>query len=90
MNKGAITTKNRKSFLPALLSIVLVFSLILSLSVLNTASVMAQGQTTPMVAAGQYHTVGLKSDGTALAVGDNYWGQCNVSGWTGIFHVTAG
>jgi alpha-tubulin suppressor-like RCC1 family protein len=30
--------------------------------------------------AGGKHTVGLKSDGTALAVGDNSYGQCNVSG----------
>jgi hypothetical protein len=36
---------------------------------------------TLMVAASDYHTVGLKSDGTAVAVGDNYCGQCNVGGW---------
>jgi alpha-tubulin suppressor-like RCC1 family protein len=33
------------------------------------------------VAAGSYHTVGLKSDGTVVAVGDNFHGQCNVRGW---------
>ena len=55
--------------LPALLSIALVFSLILPASVPNMASVMAQGQLTPMVAAGWGHTVGLKSDGTVVAVG---------------------
>ena len=36
------------------------------------------------VAAGYYHTVGLKSDGTVVAVGTNLYGQCNVSGWTDI------
>jgi len=61
--------KNRKMLLPALLSIALVCSLILPASVLNMASVMAQGQVTPMVAAGWGHTVGLKSDGTVVAVG---------------------
>ena len=38
-------------------------------------------QYTPMVAAGWVHTVGLKSDGTVVAVGDNRYGQCNVGGW---------
>ena len=44
----------------------------------------------PMVAAGAEHTVGLESDGTVVAVGDNYWGQCDVGGWTGITQVAAG
>jgi alpha-tubulin suppressor-like RCC1 family protein len=42
------------------------------------------------VAAGYGHTVGLKSDGTVIAVGGNQWGQCNVSGWTDITQVAAG
>ena len=29
-------------------------------------------------------TVGLKKDGTVVAVGDNRYGQCNVSGWRNI------
>ena len=33
------------------------------------------------VAAGDYHTVGLKADGIVVAVGDNYYGQCDVDGW---------
>jgi alpha-tubulin suppressor-like RCC1 family protein len=36
------------------------------------------------LAAGRRHTVGLKSDGTVTAVGDNKYDQCNVSGWHGI------
>ncbi|MEH6996676.1 chromosome condensation regulator, partial [Neobacillus drentensis] len=27
---------------------------------------------------------GLKSDGTVVAVGDNEYGQCDVSDWSGI------
>ena len=46
--------------------------------------------TTPMVAAWWYHTVGLKSDGTVVAVGRNDYGQCNVSGWSAIVQVAAG
>ena len=35
-----------------------------------------------MIIAGTYHhTVGLKADGTVVAVGDNKDGQCNFSGW---------
>jgi hypothetical protein len=43
-----------------------------------------------MLAAGGFHTVGFKSDGTAVAVGENKYGQCNVSGWTDITQVAAG
>jgi len=50
---------------------------------------MTQGPVTPMVAAGYWHTVGLKSDGTVVAVGGNDYGQCNVGGWTDIFQVAA-
>ncbi len=42
------------------------------------------------LSAGVYHTVGLKSDGTVVAVGDNLYGQCNVSGWTDIVALSAG
>ena len=33
------------------------------------------------VDAGGDHTVGLKSDGTVVATGDNEYGQCDVFGW---------
>ncbi|MBT2282536.1 RCC1 repeat protein [Paenibacillus polymyxa] len=36
------------------------------------------------IAAGRRHTVALKSDGTVTAVGDNDYGQCDVSGWSNI------
>lgn len=42
------------------------------------------------VATGNSHTVGLKSDGTVVAVGDNDRRQCNVSEWTDIAAVSAG
>ena len=42
------------------------------------------------LAAGGKHTVGLKADGTVVAVGDNKYGQCDVSGWTDIVAVSAG
>ena len=40
--------------------------------------------------AGYNHTVGLRSDGTVVAVGENDHGQCNVSGWRDIVAVSAG
>ena len=42
------------------------------------------------LAAGYRHTVGLKADGTVVAVGYNEYGQCDVSGWTDIVAVAAG
>ncbi len=42
------------------------------------------------ISAGAYHTVGLKADGSVVAVGNNESGQCNVSSWTGIVAVYAG
>ena len=46
--------------------------------------------TITQVAAGEHHTVGLKDDGTVVAVGENFWGQCDVGGWTDITQVAAG
>ena len=45
---------------------------------------------TPQVEAGIDHTVGLKTDGTVVAVGFCENGQCNVDSWTGIRQVAAG
>ena len=44
----------------------------------------------PIVATGWAHTVGVKSDGSVIAVGDNDWGQCDISDWTAINQVAAG
>lgn len=41
------------------------------------------------VATGVQHTVGLKTDGTVVAVGSNEYGQCNVSDWTDIVAICA-
>ena len=38
---------------------------------------------------GSDHLVGLKSDGTVVAVGDNTYGQCNVESWTDIVEICA-
>ena len=42
------------------------------------------------VSAGHYHTVGLKSDGTVVAVGYNSYGQCDVSDLTDIVAIGTG
>jgi len=44
----------------------------------------------PIVAAGGFHTVGLRSDGAVVAVGDNTYGQCDVGEWTDIVQIAAG
>ena len=50
------------------------------------------GEITPRetVSTGISHTVGLKADGTVVAVGENDYGQCDVDGWTDIVAVSAG
>ena len=41
------------------------------------------------ISAGDYHTVGLRNDGTVVAVGNAQNGECDVSGWTDIVAVSA-
>jgi alpha-tubulin suppressor-like RCC1 family protein len=43
-----------------------------------------------IISAGSNFTIGLKSDGTVLAVGSNKEGQCDVSSWRNIVSVSAG
>ena len=42
------------------------------------------------IAAGNVHTVGLKTDGTVVATGRNVDGQCKVSDWRDIVSIAAG
>ena len=42
------------------------------------------------VSAGGNHIVGLKNDGTVVAVGFNDIGQCNVESWRNIVAIAAG
>ena len=41
------------------------------------------------LAAGWSHTAALKTDGTVVAVGNNKYGQCDVSDWTDIVAISA-
>jgi len=42
------------------------------------------------ITAGNDHTVGLKTDGTVVALGNSSYGMCDVSGWSDIVAVSAG
>ena len=42
------------------------------------------------ISAGDSHTLGLKSDGTPIAVGFNDYGQCDVFHWKDIVSISAG
>ncbi|MCC8356333.1 MAG: TIR domain-containing protein [Oscillospiraceae bacterium] len=50
----------------------------------------AMVQSCCVLSAGNEHTVGLKIDGTVIAVGDNYDSQCSVTQWENIVSVAAG
>ena len=39
---------------------------------------------------GASSSVSSATDGTVMAVGDNSYGECDVSGWSGIQQVSAG
>jgi hypothetical protein len=53
-------------------------------------SITANFERKPMVAGGVGHTLGLKADGSVVAVGDNDYGQCNVDHWSDITQVDGG
>jgi len=42
------------------------------------------------LSAGWAHTVGVRTDGTVVTVGNNEKGQCNVNDWTDIVQTSAG
>ena len=50
----------------------------------DAVALMDAGNYTEAISAGSSHTVGLKSDGTVVAVGANEDGQRNVSKWKNI------
>lgn len=40
-----------------------------------------------LISAGSFHSLGVKSNGTVVAVGSNYYGACNVGNWQNIIAV---
>lgn len=56
----------------------------------DVVNISAAGGDTTEKQRGKGHTVGLKSNGKVVAIGDNSWGQCNVKGWKNIIKVVAG
>ena len=56
----------------------------------QSITIMEQISPSRSISAGWDHTVGLKSDGTVVAVGYNKDGRCDVREWTDIVAVTAG
>ena len=77
------------------ISVVLVtLVLVISLGLATVPLLLADGNPRwtdiDQVTANCYHTVGLKSDGTVVAVGNNLEGQRDVSDWTDIIQVSAG
>ena len=56
----------------------------------EAVNITARFEVDPMVATGSEHTVGLSSNSTVVAVGNNASGQCNVGNWTNIIEVAAG
>lgn len=63
---------------------------ILSLLILTMGAAICEAELVEaQVAAGAFHTIGLKTDGTVVAVGDNSKGQCNAYVLTDIKQIAA-
>ncbi len=56
----------------------------------NVVNISANGGLYGENPRGGGHTVGLRKDGTVVAVGDNSHGQCDVENWEDIVKVAAG
>ena len=56
----------------------------------NNRSEIQQWRDIIAVSTGNQHTVGLRSDGTVVAAGENMYGECDVSDWSDIIEITAG
>lgn len=66
-----------------ILAIVIIFNIFMPIN----SKVTAVKET---ISAGAIHTVGLKKDGTVVAVGDNEYGQCDIEEWEDIVAISAG
>lgn len=92
-----ISGTNKKRVLGILIATILLLGMIIAIAVGTTApnketKDVATGVNPKIVSisTGFYHTVGLKDDGTVVAVGDNKYGQCNIENWTDIVSISTG
>ena len=81
------TPKKRKIFAGVFVTAVL--GLICLALFINIVIPKSKFKDVVVVSTGDFHIVGLKSDGTVVAMGDNYNGQCNVEGWSNISEIYA-
>lgn len=56
----------------------------------NVVSIAASGSGSHPKQRGKGHVVGLRKNGTVVAIGDNSLGQCEVSNWKNIVKIAAG
>lgn len=84
--------KRKKRITTILISVSSLVAVITAITILLTTIVIPRQKFNDIVSisAGAYHTVGLKSDGTVVAVGENTDGQCDVSDWYDIIAVSTG
>jgi alpha-tubulin suppressor-like RCC1 family protein len=55
----------------------------------NGSTMVSSWEDITQIAMGQSHTVGLKEDGTVVAVGSNHCGQCDVEAWRDVVYIDA-
>ena len=83
--RGAGINK-RAAIIAAIAAVVAIIAIAAGLGNMGGSSSVSDA---PIVAisAERFTTVGVRSDGTVVATGDNEFGQCDVSDWTGITAV---
>ena len=74
----------------AVVLIVAVIAIFSKKPIVDTTKEPAYNTLQSTISAGRDHTVGLRTDGTVIAVGSNTFGQCDVSSWRDIVAVSAG
>jgi Regulator of Chromosome Condensation (RCC1) repeat protein len=78
--------KEKPNHIKSILTVMAIaFAVVFFITASQTSALAVQ----PMVAAGCFHTVGLKSDGTVVAAGGDGSGECDVSSWTKIVQVAS-
>lgn len=76
-----LSDQQKKKAKKLTLILIPIISVIAALAILFNTLVGSNEKRKDIISTGDYHTVGVKSDGTVIATGRDEFGQCDVSDW---------